>query len=74
MEGVLLVVIIWISLFSVMIAYCIAKDRRQERDEWHEERQMLLDRIMSVDYHQFKIMDKPKTTRIKEQEPREPLV
>lgn len=74
MEGTLLVVIVWISLFSIMIAYCVAKDRKQEREEWHEERQMLLDRIMSVDYKQFKVMNTPKTQRAKIEDPREPLV
>lgn len=74
MEGTLLVVIVWISLFSIMIAYCVAKDRKQERDDWNEERKMLLDRIMSVDYKQYKVMNAPKTNRAKIEDPKEPLV
>ena len=68
MEGFLIVFNVYLLIFCTLVIWLICRDRKSERETWENERNMLLDRIMSVDYTEYKVMNKPGTKQAKKPE------
>lgn len=75
MAEVLLAVICIVFLFNLLIVFWMGRNHQKERDAWALERQMLLDRIMSVDYTEYKTIAHAKVRKkVEDIPPAPPLV